>query len=314
MRELRTNVAQAGENVRRIGVNLRQATSNVLEAGSTVPELAREAASVAGERLGRVASRAGERFEDAASEAGERLGEVASEARERVGARARDASRAALGVGLQLTNLPELVRERAWRGVEAVEHVGARAVVSMIHAGTRVLQTAAELVSEMSPRRRVNRHALEELLVEQLRWAHAGTEAFDRAAAEIDDDDTRVRVVRCKLQTIRQAEILGRLLHDVGGSVPPEEKASPPPAPARSEHGARGPWAVREALAHALTIAVQLAEGWRALTRVATWVEPEKIAEALERALGSVGEVPQESVEFVHDALLDATVHAVLRE
>jgi hypothetical protein len=314
LREFRTNMGQAGENVRRIGVNLRQATGNVLEAGSTVPELAREAASVATERLGEVAGRATERLEEVAEEAGDRLGEVASEARERVGQGAREARRAALGVGIQLVHLPELVREGARRGVEAVENVGARAVVSVIRAGTRVLKTAAELVDDLSARRRVNRRALEELVVEQLRWAHAGTEAFDRAAAEMDDDETRVRLVRCKLQTIRQAEALTQLLRDIGGSVPAEEKVSPAPAPARSERGARGPAAARGGLAHGLTIAVQLAEGWRALGQIATRAQSERIADAISTKVGSIGKEPQEDVEFLREALLECTMRTVLEE
>lgn len=313
MREARENLGQAGENALRFGANLREASGNVLEAGTVGAELARDAASRASERLANMAEQAGERLGDAAERAGERLSDVAGQARERVGDTARSARRGAVGIGIQLLHLPQTVRQAAQRSVETVENAGTRAVVSVLHAGTRVMKTAAELVGELAPRRRADRRALEDLVAEQLRWAHTGSEAFDRAAADNDDDETRVRLVRGKLQMIRQAEVLTQLLRDIGGSVPAEEKTAPPPAPAVASNGARGPAAARQGLGYALTAAVQNAEGWRALAQIAAWAAPDGVADAMTRATVAVGEEPREQVEFLREALLQTTCEAVLR-
>src|SRR5262249_15061344 len=72
------------------------------------------------------------------------------------------------------------------------------------------------------PRRRVRQATLETLVVEQLRWAHAGTEAYDRTVEETKDVETRMALVRFKLQTIKQAETLTELLREIGGRGPAE--------------------------------------------------------------------------------------------
>ena len=170
---------------------------------------------------------------------------------------------------------------------------------------------AADYVSELAPRRRVQRRALEQLIVEMLGWAHAGTEAYDWTASETEDQGLRVRLVRCKLQTIRHGETLALLLREIGGSVPGEERATPPPV-VDGRNGARGPAAVRQGLAHTLTIAVQGAEGWKALQRIASWAEPDRIGHAILRAGEAVGNEPEEQLAFLRETLLDETVEAVL--
>jgi hypothetical protein len=294
-------LSQVRIDVRRAGTNVREAGERVLQAGEASMAAAREAAQAAGERVGKVAN-----------QATRRVGEAAEVARERVGEVAIDAGRAAVEVGAQLLNLPELVREGARRSVEMVETAGARAVVSMIHGGTRVLSAAAGYVSELTPRRRVQRQALEQLVIEQLTWAHEGTEVYDRTVDETEDTQMRLQLVRFKLQMIKQAEALTELLREIGGSLPAEEEeASPPAAPGRSERRARG-LAARQGLAHALTIAVQSAEGWRALDRIAAWAEQDRVANAIVRASESVGGEPAEQVEFLRQALLHKTVDLVL--
>jgi hypothetical protein len=292
MSAVRTNLGRAGENVRRIGANLRQASGHVLEASGAVPELAREA----GERLGEVASRGGERLGEVASEARERLTQTALEAR---------------GMGIRLLRLPDVLREVARRGVETLEAAGMRAVASVIQAGTRGMKTARLYVTDLSFRRRVDHRALEDLVVEQLRWAHTGVEAIDRAAAEVEDDEMRMRLVRCKLQMIRQAEALTQLVRNLGASVPVEERGEPP-APAIVRNGARGPAAARQGLAYVLTIAVQNAEGWSALGRIGALAASEAVADAITRATGSIGREPEEQVQFVRAALLETTLQTVL--
>lgn len=293
---MRSNLGRAGKNVRRIGANLRQASGHVLEVSGAVPELAREAASVASERLGEVASRGGER-----------LGEVASEARERLTQRALEAR----GMGIRLLRLPDLLREVARRGVETLGTTGMRVVASMLQAGTRGMKTARLYVGELGLRRRVDHRALEDLVVEHLRWAHAGVDAIDRATAEVEEDEMRMRLVRCKLQTIRQAETLTQLLRDLGARIPVEERGTPP-TPAIIRNGTRGPAAARQGLAYVLTIAMQNAEGWRALRRIGALAASEAVAEAITRATGSVGRDPDEQVQFVRAALLETTLQTVL--
>jgi len=270
----------------------------VLEAGEAGIDLARESAAEAGERMNRATSTARRRFE---------------ETTERVGETATDAARSAAGVGVQLLHLPALVRQGARRTVERAEEAGARAVVSAIKVGTRALNRAADYVSELAPRRRVQRKPLADVLVEELRWAHEAVEAYDRTAELTESAELRMRIVRVKLQAIKHGETLSQLVRAVGASVPTEERMPPPPiVPGRDVHEARSPAALRESLAHALTIAVQIAEGWRALGRISTWAEQDQIADAIMRARTSVGEEPEEHVEFVRDALLEATVETVL--
>jgi hypothetical protein len=159
--------------MRRAGTNVREAGTDVLEAGRAGVEAVRHVADAARERIGEAAS-------DVTEAARERVGEIAADVAIRAGRTAR-------GVGAQITSLPDAVRERARRGVELVESASARAAVSVIQAGTKVLSAAAEYVDELVPWHRIDRRALEELVSEQLRWAHAGTEAYDRAVSEIDD-------------------------------------------------------------------------------------------------------------------------------
>jgi hypothetical protein len=308
-----TELRQARADVRRASTNVRQAGENVLQAGEAGMSAAREAAEAAGARVGRVAGKATRRVGEAAEIARERVSEVADVARERMGEAAIDAGRAAVEVAEQLLHLPELVREGARRSVELVETAGTRAVVGVIQAGTKVLSKAADYVSELSPRRRVQRQALEQLVIEQITWAHAGTEAYDRTVDETEDTGTRMRLVRFKLQTIKQAEALSELLREIGGRLPPEEEAPPPPiVPGRNGHHARGPAAARHGLAHGLTIAVQSAEGWRALNRIGALAEQDRVAEAILRVSEAVGSEPDEQVEFLRQALLEKTVESVL--
>ena len=264
--------------------------------------------------VGGAAIQAGQRVGDAAEKAAERVTEVADTARDRASEIAVEAGRSAVGLGSQILGLPELVREGARRGRETIETTGARAVVSVIDTGAKLLNAAAGYVSELSPRRRVRRAELGQFVVEQLHWAHTGTEAYDRTADEAEDVQLRADLVRFKLQTIKQAEALTELLRSIGGRVPPEEAASPPPSvPGRDGHRARRRVAVREGLGYALTVAVQSAEGWRALDCIATWAEPDAVSEAILRASASVGAEPEEQVTFLRQALLDETVESVLR-
>jgi len=311
-REARIELRQARADVRRATTNVRQAGENVLEAGEAGVSAAREAASAAGERVGRMASKATRRVGEAADAARERVSEVSEAARERVGEAAIEAGRAAVEVGAQLLHLPELVREGARRGVELVETAGTRAVVGTIQAGRRVLGKAADYVSELTPRRRVQRQALEQLVIEQITWAHAGAEAYDRTVDETDDVSMRIRLVRFKLQMIKQGEALTELLRAIGGRLPAEEQAPPPTIPGRDGRHGRGPAAARQGLGHALTIAVQSAEGWRALNRIAALAEQDRLGEAILRASEAVGSEQEEHVEFLREALLEKTVESLL--
>jgi hypothetical protein len=312
-REARAGLGDAGKEVRRAGTNVRRAGENVLQAGGAGMSAAREVAEAAGERAGRLAGRATRRVSEAADAARERVTDVAEVARERVGEVAVDAGRAAVEVAEQLLHLPDLVREGARRSVELVETAGTRAVVGVIQAGTAVLSRAADYVSELTPRRRVQRQALEQLVIEQITWAHQGTEAYDRTVDEAEDTGMRMRLVRFKLQSVKQAEALTALLSEIGGTLPAEERAAPPPTvPARDGRRGRGAAAARQGLAHALTIAVQGAEGWRALGRVGALAEQDRLAEALVRACEAVGAEPEEAVDFLRQALLEKTVASVL--
>jgi len=284
-RSARTNLDEAAAQARRAGESVGAAGEDVLQAGL---EAVRQVATTAADRAGEAASG------------------VAETARERLG----DALEATRTVVI----LPEVVRESARRGVELVESASARAVVSVIHAGTKVLHAAAEYVNEIVPRRRVDRRALRDLVVEQLRWAHAGSEAYDRAVDDSDDMQLRMQLVRCKLETIKEAETLRDLLHAVGGNIPSEERAAPPSAvPGEDGRRARGPATARQGLAHALTIATQSAEGWRALGRIALSAEPDAVAEAIAKASTAVGSAPQDRVTFLRATLIANTVEFVLR-
>lgn len=289
LRSARANLDEAASQARRAGERVGAAGEDVLQAGQAGLEAVRQVATTA-------AGRAGEAATEAAENARERLGEAALEATRTV------------------VRLPDVVRERARRSVELVESASARAVVSVIQAGTKALHAAAEYVNELAPRRRVDRRALRELVVEQLHWAHAGSEAYDRAVDDTDDMQLRMQLVRCKLETIKEAETLRDLLHAIGGNVPSEERAAPPPSvPGEDGPRGRGPATARQGLAHALTIATQSEEGWRALGQIALSAEPDAVAEAISSASTAVGTTPQDHLTFLRDTLLEKTVEFALR-
>jgi hypothetical protein len=248
--------------------------------------------------------------------AGEAGGDLASQvagvAGERLGDAAVGAGRTAVEIGVQLRSLPQLVRHGARRGVELVEEAGSRVVAGVLHTGSRVLDAAADYVSEMTPRRPANRAALTSLLEDQLACALAGIDAYDRAAGEVGDDRMRVQAVRHKLQMIRQVETLRLLVGRVGSAVPEDL------SPAASHAGANGdrggePGERRRTVARALGIAVESAAGWRALARVAVLAGSDRISDALTEAVEMVGESPDAQERFFRGALVETTVDAVLR-
>jgi hypothetical protein len=292
-REIEINVGQAGENVRRIGVNARQAAGNVGEAGAAAAALAREAA--------------GQAVEAATDVAGQAV-QAAGEAVERLPRQVGEQAESATGT---LLSLPGLVRKGAQRGREAVEQAAAGAAVSILQTGTRVLGAAAEYLTEVSPRRRTDRKALEEVLREQLGWATTAIEAYDRCVADIDEDMLRTRLVRAKLEAVKEAERLTELLQRLGTHVPAAEQQAPPDATAAARGG--GPAAARQGLAHALTVAVQRAEGWRALARIAPMMRAEDMADATMTLTEAVANRPDEEVELLRETLLERTVDYVLR-
>jgi hypothetical protein len=279
--EVEINIRQAGENLRRVGVNTRQAVGNVVEAGQAATTAARHAAS----------------------EAVERLPEMAERIPQQVGEQAQDTATA-------LLDLPHMVRKGARRGREAVEQVGARAAVSLLHTGTRVLSAAADYLSEVSPRRRLDRAALEDVLREQLDWANTAIEAYDRCATDVEEDELRTRLVRAKLEAVKQSERLTMLMQRLSMTVPTYERRAPAPETTGANGGAA---ATRQGLAHALTISVQRAEGWRALARLAPMMRAEDVADAALAASEAVGEGPDQEVEFLRQALLQRTIDYVLR-
>jgi hypothetical protein len=292
-REVQINVEQAGENLRRIGVNARQAVGNVGEAGQAAAGIAREAAGQAVQAASEVAGQAVQ----AAGEAVERLPR-------QVGEQAESATSSLLG-------LPGLVRKGAQRGREAVEQAAAGAAVSLLQTGTRVLGAAAEYLTEVSPRRRTDRKALEDVLREQLGWANTAIEAYDRCVPDIDEDELRTRLVRAKLEAVKESERLTELLQRLGARVPFAEQQAPPDATATGDGG--GPAAARQGLAYALTVAVQRAEGWRALARIAPMMRAEDMADATMALAETVADRPDEEVEFLRQTLLQRTLDYVLR-
>jgi hypothetical protein len=279
LRGARADLGDALENIRRARASVRRAGESVREAGEAGVSVAREAAG----------------------EAGERVSLAAGSARERASQVAIDAGRAAVDVGAQLLNLPELVREGARRSVEMAEEAGTRAVVGVIQAGTRMLSAAAGYVSELTPHRRVRREALEEIVLEQITWARAAAEAYDRTVKEMSNTATRTRLVRFKLQAIRQAEALTELLHELGGRVPSGE------APTRLGRDGR-----RARLAHALTISTQSAEGWKALAQIAALAEQDDLAEAIACTADALADDPDDRVDFLRGAVRDETIQSVL--
>jgi hypothetical protein len=279
LRGARADLGDALKDIHRARASVRRAGENVREAGEAGVSVARAAAGAAGEHVGL----------------------VAGSARERAGKVAIDAGRAAVDVGAQLLHLPDLVREGARRSVEMAEEAGTRAVVGVIQAGTRMLSAAAGYVSELTPHRRVRREALEEIVVEQITWARAAAEAYDRTVKEIADGGTRTRLVRFKLQAIKQAEALTELLHELGGRVPSGE------APIGLGRDGR-----RARLAHALTISTQSAEGWKALAQIAALAEQDDLAEAIACAAEAVADDPDDRVDFLRGAVRDETIQSVL--
>ncbi|HZP40191.1 MAG TPA: hypothetical protein VFD84_01625 [Candidatus Binatia bacterium] len=289
---------QAGEKVIGAGQagarQLRQAGEHVVEAGQAGVEQLREAGT-------KVAS-AGEAGADLARE-------VAGAAGERLEQAAIGAGRTAVEIGVHLMSLPELAREAARRSVELVEEAGTKAVATVLHTGSRVLEVAADYMTELTPRRRVNRAALERLVTEQIAWAQAGTNLYDRTIGDLPDDGTRVRLVRCKLQMIRQVETLTMLMRRIGGTMPSEERLRAVHPVALDGGQPEGP---RQRVAQAFSIASQSAEGWRALARIAGQAESDQVAEAISQATESIGREPEEQVEFLRDVFTRVTVDAVL--
>jgi hypothetical protein len=276
-----------------VRIRLRAAAEHAREAGEAGLDAARVAATFAGERLDAAAGEARERVRDAS---------------EGVGRSVAEAGRMAAGVGIR--DLRRVVGRGARRSIAAVERAGSRAVVRVIDAGTRVLGAAADLVADLSPRRRANHAGLEQVLVDHLGWANAAAEAYDRAATEVADGTTRVRLVRLRLEAASQAEALGELLAALGRTAPTEERA---PVPKRADaDGAQGPAAERHALACALTAAVQNAEGWRGLGAVAASAESDRIADALSSAVTSVGDAAEMPLDFLRGALLTRTLDTAL--
>jgi hypothetical protein len=191
-----------------------------------------------------------------------------------------------------------------------VEEAGTKAVATVLHTGSRVLEVAADYMSELTPRRRVNRAALERLVIEQMGWAQTGTALYDRIIGEVPDDETRVRLVRCKLQTIRQTEALAMLLRRIGGTMPSRERLATVEFP----HANGGPdsEARRHHVAEAYTVAVNGAEGWRALGRIAALAESDHVADAIMQATEAVGREPDTQLDVLRETLLRVTVEAVL--
>jgi hypothetical protein len=253
-----------------------------------------------------------ERAEEAASAVGERAGETASAVAQTAQQAAVTAGRTAVELTSQALNLPDRVRASARRSLDVLEDAGTQIVVTMLNAGSRALNAAADYVNDIVPRRRVRRAGLEQLLLEQMAWTQTATDALERSASEIDDDGLRVRLVRCKLQAIRQGETLTQLIGAIGGGMREPERM-PRVRPVGID-GARGPdeGRVRHDLARALSIAVQQAEGWKALAEVAALAEQEGVATALGRACETVGTEPQEQIDLLQEALLQRTVEAAV--
>jgi hypothetical protein len=323
--EIRTNVGQATEHVRRAGLDIAEAggagAALVRDAAMEATERAGEAVDTARERAGEAVGvarrRAGEAMETARETATETAGVLSETASEAAGAvtegaqrAARVAGRTAVGLTAGALHLPEMVRERARRGVERAEEVGAGIVAGVLNAGSRALNVAADYVSEIVPRRRVRRSALELLVLEQLAWAQAGTDALERVAGEIDDGGLRVQLVRAKLQSIRHGETLTQLLGRLGARMHrPDQMPRVEPA---STDGHPRAGRVRHDLARALSCAEQQADGWRALAQIAAGADSEAVAMALAGACEIVGTEAEEQVALLRDAVIRRTTDTVL--
>ena len=303
--ELRTNVRQTGEDLRAAGQDLS-------EAGGAAAALVRQAASEAPELVGEVLETARERASEAANAVSERASGAANVVAQ-VGQRAaRSAGRTAVEITAQALSLPERVRESARRSLELVEEAGTQIVSSVLNVGSRALSKAVDYVNEIVPRRRVRHQALEQLVLEQLAWVQCTTEALERSAGEIVDDQLRMQLVRSKLQAIRHIETLSQLLGAVGGRMrAPDEMPRVRPATVNGA-GHPGNGRVCHDLASAFSAAVQGAEGWRALAQISALAEPERISEALGRACEVVGREPDEQVDLLREALTNRTVESVL--
>jgi hypothetical protein len=308
--EVRDRVYEAGRQVQRAGEasaqNLGRAGTKLRKAGEASVDLARETAQLAGVRASEAAEQARERLTEATETARERVGDVVGKAQETVADTAVDLGRKAVQMTVKLLTLPIRVRARARQGAEVMEEAGTRVVSSVLHTGSKVLDLAADYVAELTPRRGVNRAALERLLVEQLAWARLGAEVFDRAAAAIEDDVGRVRLVRGKLQLVRQQELLAMLVRAVGGSVPSDDRMPEVTPVGLPDDGSRA------ALAAALSVAEHAATSWQAIEQIGASAEDDEVAEALVRAAESVGPEPHGQVEFLRERVALATVESVL--
>jgi hypothetical protein len=276
-----------------VRIRLRAAAAHAREAGEASLDAARHAATLAGDTLDAAADEARDRVRDASEEVGRSVVEAGR-----------------MAAGIRIGDLRHVVGRGARRSIAAVERAGSRAVVSVIDAGTRVLGRAADLVAELSPRRRANHAGLTQILGDHLGWANAAVDAYDRAATEVADRTARIRLVRLRLEAASQAEALGELLVALGHRVPTAGRAQKLP-PGHTD-GARGPAAERQILAYALTAAVQNAEGWRALRVVAASTESDRIADALSSAVSSVGDAAEMQLDFLRGALLTRTLDTAL--
>jgi hypothetical protein len=308
--EVRDRVYEAGRQVQHAGQasaeNLGRAGRKLRLAGEASVDLARGSAQLAATRAVEAADQARERLVEATETARERVGDAVEKAQERVADTAVDIGRKAVQMTVQLLTLPVRVRQRARRGAEVVEEAGTRVVSSVLHTGSKVLDLAADYVAELTPRRRLTRAALERLLAEQLAWARCGTEALDRAASVLKDDAARMRIVRGKLQLVRQQELLTLVIRAAGGSVPADDRLPevvPAAAPADG---------VRRALAAALSVVEQMTASWQSIAEIGAAADDDTVAEALIRAAESAGAEPREMAEFLRERLVHETVESVL--
>jgi len=308
-RDIRT----ARENVGDAGTRLGEAGSELATAARSGMKAARHAAAAVQDQVQDTVAGVAERVQDGMDTVRER----ASDAQERVADAATDAQEMITEVGAQVADLPDLVREGARRiesvlpetvvegarrGIQAVEDVGARFVGALLARSSLILGIAADYVGRLAARRPADRPALERLLREQLECAQQAATAFDRAVAEIEDAEARKRLVRFRLQAVKQTELLTELLATVRRNA--NGTAHP--------RGARPEERTRRTLTDAFLVAERCAENWQALARVATAIESGDVAEDLWRTCGSVGSEPEEQVEFLRDALRAETVQAVL--
>jgi hypothetical protein len=182
-------------------------------------------------------------------------------------------------------------------------------VSGVLDAGGRALNAAAGYVGELAPRHPVEPGMLERLVLEQLAWTKCGETAYEQAIEAVHADRLRMQLVHAKLRNVREQEVLSQLVRDIGARPPGEMPTTRPVSVGGDGHASPEP---RHSLASALSIAVQSAEGWRAMAAVAGRAHPDHIAQALWRACEAVGNEPREQVEVLAGAILEQTTAAVL--